>query len=400
MNEPVAIDISFWVVIFGFGALQGYFFSGILFFQKKGNRSANRWLAIILAVVGSFLFLKVTMMSGFYVRIPHTIGAGAPFWYLFGPMIYGYTILLVRENHRFSAKALLHLLPALYCIYQVYPFYRLSGADKIAAIQTPPTGPPEYHLSYLVVGLLLLAYHFAAIRQIIRAENTIAVNDKRRQKENLRWVKRQLLVFTMYIVFDTVAGYLLIVFKIPLNVLELTTTFIMAMFVQIVAFTASRNPEKLFPPIVSDPQTNGSHPPIPEPDAQKEKYQNSALSKDIAQNYLDALIHLMETKRPYLNSELKLTDLAAMLGISPHNLSQILNQELKQPFYEFVNQYRINAAKSMMLNPEYQQFTILAIAYDAGFNTKSSFNRAFKECTGMTPSAYQKAHAISSSHIR
>ncbi len=400
MNEPVAIDISFWVVIFGFGALQGFFFSGILFFQQKGNRSANRWLAVILAVVGSFLFLKVTMMSGFYARIPHAIGVGAPFWYLFGPMIYGYTILLVRENHRFSAKALLHLLPALYCIYQVLPFYRLSGAEKIAAIQTPPTGPPEYHLSYLIVGLLLLAYHFAAIRLIIRAENTIAVNGKRRQKENLRWVKRQLLAFTMYIVFDTVAGYLLTVLEIPLTVLELTTTFIMAMFVQIVAFTASRNPEKLFPQMDQEPLTNGRHPAVPEPDAQKEKYQNSALSKDVAQNHLDALIHLMETKRPYLNSELKLTDLAAMLGISPHNLSQILNQELKQPFYEFVNQYRINAAKAMMLNPEYQQFTILAIAYDAGFNTKSSFNRAFKECTGMTPSAYQKAHAISSSHIR
>ena len=400
MNEPLAIELTFGVVIFGFGALQGFFFSGILFFQQKGNRSANRWLAVILAVVGAFLFTKVAMMSGFYMRIPHIIGAGAPFWYLFGPMIYAYTAFLVSENHRFSATDLLHLLPAVYCLYQMFPFYQLSGADKITAVQTPPTGPPEYHLIYLVVGLLLLGYHFAAIRKINRAEKSITNNSTSHQKENLRWVKRQLIAFTIYIVFDTLAGYLLTVFEIPLNILELTTTFIMAIFVQIVAVTASRNPEKLFPPIVSDPQTNGSHPPIPEPDAQKEKYQNSALSKDIAQNYLDALIHLMETKRPYLNSELKLTDLAAMLGISPHNLSQILNQELKQPFYEFVNQYRINAAKAMMLNPEYQQFTILAIAYDAGFNTKSSFNRAFKECTGMTPSAYQKAHAISSSHIR
>ena len=98
----------------------------------------------------------------------------------------------------------------------------------------------------------------------------------------------------------------------------------------------------------------------------------------------------MENERPYLNAKLSLRDVADYLGISTNHLSQVINENLKENFFDFVNGYRIAAVKRMMNDPTNSHLTLLGMAYESGFNSKSSFNATFKKMTGSTPSQYQK----------
>lgn len=99
----------------------------------------------------------------------------------------------------------------------------------------------------------------------------------------------------------------------------------------------------------------------------------------------------MEQNRPFLDMELSLEKLAEPLAIRPGHLSQILNESLGVNFYEFVNEYRVREAQTRIADPKSADQTMLAIAFESGFNSKASFNRAFKRVTGQTPSEFARA---------
>ena len=399
MGESLTIKLNFWIIVFGFGALQGYFFAGILFFQQRGNLRANRWLSLIVLLVAYFLTVEVFRLSGLYHRFPHTIGTGMPFWYLLGPLLYFYVKLLLDNQYRFSPWHILHLLPFAQHVYRVWPFYMRAGEEKIRLLQRTFDAPAGFDIIYIILAGLLLSYLGVCIRLLRLEQPVLEGYPGENRRASIAWLKRLLIAFAIYIVFDTIAGHLLIFFRQSLEMMTLTTMLVMSAFVQMVAFTAVRHPEKLFPPQQAWPP--GSPPPLTEnssPDAAvpRQKYQNSALTDEDAEYYLANLLNIMDKERPYLNSELKLADLAGMLGISTHHLSQLLNQKLGANFYDFVNEYRIREIQQRLLDPAYQAYTILGIAFDTGFSSKTSFNRLFKKLTGFTPSEYVKAHHPSS----
>jgi AraC-like DNA-binding protein len=129
----------------------------------------------------------------------------------------------------------------------------------------------------------------------------------------------------------------------------------------------------------------------PPPIVQKgKKYQTSALTADRAEETLDKLLARMEEDQAYLNPDLTLKKLSESLMIHPNHLSQIINEKLNQSFNDFINKYRIETAKEKLLNPKEDGKTILEIAYDVGFYSKSVFNTAFKKFSGETPSEFRK----------
>ena len=96
----------------------------------------------------------------------------------------------------------------------------------------------------------------------------------------------------------------------------------------------------------------------------------------------------METDKPYINSELKIEDLAIQVAMPVHVLSAFLNEKLGVTFSDFINKYRLDEFKKRAESKEYEHLTLLGLAFDVGFNSKSSFNRIFKKHTGQTPSKY------------
>ncbi len=119
-------------------------------------------------------------------------------------------------------------------------------------------------------------------------------------------------------------------------------------------------------------------------------YQKSSLSQEDRELYLKRILEYMETEKPFLDMDIKQSDIAENLSMTVHQFSEVLNVSLKKNFNNFINLYRINEAKKMMKKPEYENYKILAIAYEAGFNSKTSFNRVFKQLVGQTPSEYKQ----------
>lgn len=126
------------------------------------------------------------------------------------------------------------------------------------------------------------------------------------------------------------------------------------------------------------------------PVIKEEKYKKSNLKADSSKRIAESLERYMQEHKPYLNSEMTLKNLSDLVGEQPHTLSQVINENFGQNYYEFINSYRIEEAKRIMKEPAYQNYTLTAIGFEVGFNSKSAFYTAFKKATNETPAKYMQ----------
>ncbi len=129
------------------------------------------------------------------------------------------------------------------------------------------------------------------------------------------------------------------------------------------------------------------------------KYEKSQLSSEQASDIVQTLNEFVIEEKAFSRSELSLEEVASEIQVSSHTLSQLLNVFLKKSFFNYVNEQRVNFVKQMLINSDYDKFSLMGIAEEAGFNSKSSFNRIFKKETGMTPSQYKIIHNVDSVSI-
>jgi YesN/AraC family two-component response regulator len=121
-----------------------------------------------------------------------------------------------------------------------------------------------------------------------------------------------------------------------------------------------------------------------------EKYKNSKLTKSDAHKYSKQLTQLITKDKIFQDPDITLRKLASVLSVSPHHISQVINQELNMNYYEFINSYRIEEAKKVLSIPANKYKTIIDLLFDVGFKSKSVFNSVFKEYTGMTPTEFRR----------
>lgn len=125
------------------------------------------------------------------------------------------------------------------------------------------------------------------------------------------------------------------------------------------------------------------------------RYERSSLSPENAALYKARLLDTMEREKPYLDAEITLPKLAQGLNVPLSHLSQVINEQLGRNFYEFINGYRVEAAKRRLLRPGAGQAKLITIAFECGFNSLATFNRVFKELAGRTPSEFRSNPASS-----
>ncbi len=127
------------------------------------------------------------------------------------------------------------------------------------------------------------------------------------------------------------------------------------------------------------------------PEGKTEKrYEKSGLKDETAEKYYRQIIEFMTKEKPYTDPDLTINVLSDKLGIPRHHLTQVINEKGSRNFFMFINDYRISEAKEKISLDVLNEHSLLRIAYDAGFNSKSTFNTMFKKSTGMTPSEYRK----------
>jgi AraC-like DNA-binding protein len=120
------------------------------------------------------------------------------------------------------------------------------------------------------------------------------------------------------------------------------------------------------------------------------KYEKSNLTPERAEAYLNKLLQVMKAERPYIDGDLTLQKLADKLSIPVNHLSQIINERLGQNFFDFINSYRVKEAQELLVDAAKKHYTVIAIAEEVGFSSKSAFNAVFKKHVNMTPSEFRK----------
>lgn len=299
-----------------------------------------------------------------------------PYPLIHGPILYLYVAAITDQLPQKKWLVTLHFIPIAVGYLYLIPILFSSPLEKITFYKNGFFGYEEF----MTLGLLLIAisgifYIIWSILLLIRHKKNINNEFSDLENVSLSWL--QFLIYGFGFVWSIV-------------IFTNTDEYIFAgvtLFVILIGYLGLQQ-QTIFP--------NQDHAYELTPKSrhdlidQKKKYEKSGLSERQAVEVHKQLIHLFENEHYYKNNEFSIQELSAELEILPNYLSQIINEREDKSFYEFVNTYRLKAFKQMVKENKQEQYTLLAIAFECGFNSKSSFNRYFKKQTGQTPSEYVK----------
>lgn len=357
------------------------FFLAFILVGKKGKTEADRILALWLIATGfhqGFFYLFITGQS---YSVPHILGLEMPFPFLHGPFLYLYTASLTNQVSK-SRYRLLHFLPFLLCYLWIASFLFSPAAHKVFVYQNKGLGY-ENLKGIMMVGVILsgIIYVALSLQLLSRHKRNLRDQFSYAEKINLGWLRY--LIYGIGVIWlavasrqDTVVFSTVVLFVILLGYFGIK---------QVGIFTQAAS---------SPPEPDGSQENPIGDEPQRPKYQKSSLDAAAAENIHLALDRAMSERKLFTNPELSLAELAKMLNVHPNNLSQVINTYEQKSFYDYINAFRIKEFKRVAAQPESQKFTLLGLAHNCGFNSKTSFNRNFKNATGLSPSDYLKQAQI------
>ncbi len=381
-----------------FGATQGLVLGVHFLFRDRGDAVTNRWLALVILLISVHMGETMLTETALVETAPWAMGSTWFLVYMLGPAYYFYVRRVVRPDLAFSWPDLLHFLPAVVILVDMLPWLTAPAEIKIEWQRHLASGG-SMNLNLRTIAKLAFhviqnfAYVLVCIGLVNRAESRLSErgsdNDLDASLRALRTVIRWFAAWSAVYVFLFLG---LVFFGVYGANVDKVWMIVISLFVQANGLMALNRPEVFFGVLLpevetADPAAGPELEPTPVPVL---KYRNSSLSEEQLAHYRSVFEDLMTTTKPYRDGTLRLADLAERLEISTHHLSQMLNRELGGNFFEVINSYRVAEAKRLMVAQEYDNQTLLALAFAAGFNNKNSFNRAFKKEVGETPSTFWK----------
>ena len=378
----IFIDIFTVLVLLGVG--QALFLIMLLLSFRQKDALPNFLLSFLLFDFSIGLLGTTLGTSGYYEKWPHLIRLAEPLVFIYGPVIFLYVRSLTGK--KIGSRELLHFLPFVLTVLLLIPFYLKSGDEKIAFVKTYFLSNQLMTEAFAMISLRmahLLIYIFLSFRLLKAYEKGIRDQFSNVDKLSLSWLYKLLIGFAAIIFVSFITYVLVMMGKLSLLDSNIIASLMVAVVIYSIGYLGFRQTKLR----LQMEQENGQTEPLPK---ESEQARSHAFSEEMANRYLLALQQKMEQEKLFTRSELSLNMLAGQLGIQPYQLSQLINRELNQTFFDFVNQYRIEEVKGRLVDPANKPYTIMAIAMDAGFNSKSAFNQAFKKYTGLTPSAYRK----------
>ena len=349
----------------------GFTFALLLWFTKNTNQVANRFLGLALAIIVSWIARILGIDIQLSAYLPHWDWLPLQFSLALGPLIYFYVLKITRPDYEFGLKDMLHFSPLLLELGAQVLEIRESASTGAATYNTSPFQElnPVLQLLAFVSVITYLCLSYQLIELFYRRLKFIGGD---RYRHEWRWLCKFLAGFgLLWLLWIPYAAVNYFYYHHPPSIPAYYPLYLLLVVVFIrmgvIAFAK---------PAVEMP---GNRPPAPTlpPPAQLQQKGNW-------------LKQAMKTNCYYREPELSLSSLAEKLGIGPHELSRIINTALKKSFADFINEFRVRDFTVKVQDPAYDHLTLLGIAFESGFNSKSNFNRAFKQVTGKNPIDYKK----------
>ncbi|EON75066.1 Transcriptional Regulator, AraC family protein [Lunatimonas lonarensis] len=358
------------------GLIQAVF--GVLIFLTKRPKHISfsflaGWFAVIAVFLGSFL-LPFQVVDYFKPGI-------FPILFLLGPCLYFYVCSLTVEDFTLHYRDLTHLLPFL-----MVSIHR--STIPVLPILERAEDPAYFYnkLYYFLFILSLLIYWLYSVFLIVRYRTRIPLHFSNYTRNNsLTWIVFVLLFFLFFFMADFVSQFVRIAWDIEIKRFSLLplnlTVFVFIMILFGINQTVVYQPKKK----IGYPSAEVRQPDDSLLGSQREKDLDEELAR-----LNNVIVDYLVIKKPYLNPEFNLDQMASDLDVSRHRLSQVINTGQNKNFHRLINDYRIKEVKERLIDPAYSHFSVLGIAFECGFNSKSAFNRIFKEETGLTPSEFKR----------
>ena len=353
-------------------------FSLQLYTYKRKHILSNNILGTLMLVVSAYYFinarffsqqLNITEINSFFTYL--LLLSVTPFYYL-------YTKSLTNEKFKIKYTCLLHYLPAF-----------IVFITNIIIKTNHSVNTPEYianlRISVVIIYNIQILVYTITMFYLLHKHN-INLNNYfsfKNEENNLNWLRVFLVIFILF------SGLDLMVFYIQsFASWELFYYILTILFFTFLGYYGNKQTD-IYAVARANVDSTITDNEIGEDDHNSiEKRQ--VITNEISDKLLKDLINLMETKKIYNNPELSIFDVADMLKINKTYISYTINKNLKENFSSFINKFRIEEAKYLLKSPDYNKYTIEGIAKLVGFNSKSSFNTAFKKYTKTTPSLFKK----------
>lgn len=350
--------------------------SGLLL-SKKDKLRSNLYLSLFLSAFGIQIIMYYTAREiGPFYGLLNFRGI---FSLLYGPLIYFYTCTLTDKQFKFKLKSCIHFLPfILIAVFNVFYFYFPYNIQNINNYSLTIF----YNLGKYIVISSVIFYIIKSLQQLSKYQKAIADNYSFTEKINLRWLNNFIYGFLLIwiIIWGSLSLNKIVNFISPYD-----DSFFIYLFMSLYIILLG---------IFGIRQTHiFSNINIPETDLSDKKNELDKVVKkeknwEVIFERIDALI---KNEKLFLEPLLTIDDIAKKLSVNSNYISNAINNAGNSTFFEYINRMRIDEFKKQLSNPENENFTILAIAFNCGYNSRSSFNRIFKNLTGQTPSQYKSS---------
>ena len=372
--------LDVWSILIIVFAVQGLFLLGVLLFAKGEKFKPGRtYLMLIILVLLWFLaeFFSVRQKLDLGLNLFYGTRYGS--WFLLGPIMYFYFNAITKSEWKLRKKDLVQFIPFVLFVVVIpliaykalndrqVDYGMLSVFDHREKVLT------TIQWTYSVVFILQfmhLGYFLIKNLKVVKTYSKGLSREYASIAPAVGWLKNLNIALLLVLVLSAIFLYILLITDIYRRHLDYIYVLPIGVLFYWISFRFMRTSIK--------PVENGS------------KYVGSSLSAEEIPAMQLKLEDLMQEQEVYLNNTIRLADLAQQMGMSKHHLSQLINQEYGMSFFDFINRSRVERAKELIAaHPEYK---MLQVAFDSGFNNKTSFVNAFKKFEGITPSRYRAAN--------
>lgn len=355
-------------------------FHSFVLFSKNDKRLSDYVLALWFCFSGISLFSFFLVYSDKHLIYPSLTVLGMPFPLLIGPLLLLYTKYQTTTNS-FKKSDLLHVFPFAIVFFFFVNIYFLPFESRSEILRSGGRGyEMQGFIKLLAIYISGMVYIPWSAKKLLDYKKNINNQFSNTERINFNWL--------LYLIIGMAIVWIIILFvQDDRFIFGAVSLFIIWMSYfgtkQVQIFRANSFPSEEEEPHSDICEENNC-------DAETPRYSKSSLNVENILEIHAALIKVLNEKQPYLNPELKLTDLAVLLGVHPNHLSQVINSQCGKSFYDLINERRIQEFIFRLKQKESKQYTLVALAFDCGFNSKASFNRNFKKYTQLTPSDYYK----------
>ncbi len=360
-------NISPWILIAFIGAINGFIITLVLLLRKRPL--ANIFLAIMIGCFSYQLLSSVLYQTDLIKKVPFIVGTPTLLLYLVGPSFYLYIVLTLKNRNEIKRADYLHLIPFLICFIAASPFYFQSNVQKLAYLNNIdpntvniPLKRAFYFLGHIVQTIFYLVLSF----RMVFHENLKSPKSEIYGK--VIWIKRVYFSLSLFALIYAIELVIFMFFDSYAVQWRNIFNGSMSFFVIMMGFWLLKESNIL---------------------TQSRSGSSLSLDDEKIHEIKNKIMSVLEDEQLYLDSKLTLGSLGEKLSINTFYISAVINKTFGKSFNELISEYRVNYAKKLLSQGNFQQMKLFAIALESGFSNKNTFNRVFKKITGNTPSEYR-----------